>query len=223
MTTLDVRRVLLGSAIAAALSMPYAFAHAPSVEIASPSGTQYVQGFPALVPVTLQLSHIHPNNGNCQVDAISSLKITAQHADENAPSVIHENADPTLTADPALPFCTATYIFDWNVTLPGSYTLLLTTKHGNAEATDSEENIEFFMLAVEYPAPPAVANAYINSVPHYKSAPGKKRGCIISKIAETHAKLSDDQYYGYGPKGGPYNEEAIKQEVDNYYAGGYGC
>ena len=223
MTTLDVRHVLLGSAIAAALSMPYAFAHAPSVEIASPSGTQYVQGFPALVPVTLQLSHLNPNNGNCQVDAISSLKITAQHADENAPSVIHENADPTLTADPALPFCTATYVFDWSVPQPGSYTLLLTTKHGNTEATDIEENIEFFMLAVEYPAPPAVANAYINSMPLYKAASGKKRGCIISKVAEKHAKWSDDEFYGYGPKGGPYDEDAIEYDVDLYYAGGSGC
>jgi hypothetical protein len=79
------------------------------------------------------------------------------------------------------------------------------------------------MLAVEYPAPPAVANAYINSDPTYKSAPGKKRGCIISKVAEKHAKWSDDPYYGYGPKGGPYDEEAIMQDVDIYYAGGYGC
>lgn len=93
-------------------------------------GTQFVPSCPALVPVTLHLSHINPNNGNCQVDAISELKISAQHADPNAPSVIHENADPTLVADPTLPFCTATYVFDWNVILPGSYTLLLTTKHG---------------------------------------------------------------------------------------------
>jgi hypothetical protein len=76
------------------------------------------------------------------------------------------------------------------------------------------------MLAVEYPAPPAVANAYINSDPTYKAAPGKKRGCIISKVAEKHAKWSDDPYVGYGPKGGPYIEEAIEADVDYYMSNG---
>lgn len=223
MSTSILHRALLSTAIATALGLPYAWAHAPTVDIVSPSGPQYVQGFPAVVQVTLQLSHIHPTNGNCQLDAISQLKVTAQHANDAAPSLIHENADPTLSADPTLPFCTTTHAFDWSVGAPGSYTLLLSTKHGAGEATDSEENIEFFMLAVEYPAPPAVANAYINSMPLYKAAPGKKRGCIISKVAEKHAKWSDDPYYGYGPKGGPYDEEAIKEDVDIYYAGGYGC
>lgn len=223
MSTSILHRALLSAAITTALGLSHAWAHAPTVEIVSPSGAQYVPGFPAVVQVTLQLSHIHPSNDdNCQLDAISGLKVTAQHADDAAPNLIHENADPTLPADLALPFCTATYAFDWSVSAPGSYTLLLSTKHGAGEATDSEENIEFFMLAVEFPAPPAVANAYINSMPLYKSAPGKKRGCIISKVAEKHAKWSDDPYLGYGPKGGPYDEDAIKQDVDLYYAG-YGC
>ena len=96
---------------------------AATVEIVSPSGIQYVPGFPAVVLVTLQLSHIHQTQtSNCQIDAISDLKVTAQHADDDSPTEIHFNSDPTLPSDPALPFCTSTYVFDWSVGAPGSYT-----------------------------------------------------------------------------------------------------
>ena len=214
----------LSLAILLMLGTSLAWAHAPTVEIKSPSGDQYVLGFPALVQVTLQLSHIHQTQPeNCQLDAISDLKVTAQHANDDSPTEIHFNSDPALPANPTLPFCTATYSFDWSVGAPGSYTLLLTTKHGRDGATDSEEYIEFIMRAVEYPAPPAVANAYINSDPTYKAAPGKKRGCIISKIAEKHAKYAGDDWYGYGDKGGPYDEAAIEADVDYYYISGNGC
>lgn len=227
MDTRILRSTLTGFALATTLAAPIAQAHAPDVTIVEPSGTHTVNGFPTPVTVKLKLSHINPNNAsNCQLDSIQNLTVSARHADDDDHVVILPPVDPALSDDPTLPFCTAYYSFTWQVPKAGSYDLLVSTRHGgcpDCSASDTETDIEFFMLSVEYPAPPAVANAYINSTPHYKSAPGKKRGCIISKIAEKHAKMSDDLFFGYGPKGGPYDEDTIMLDVDNYYLGGYGC
>jgi X-Pro dipeptidyl-peptidase len=68
------------------------------------------------------------------------------------------------------------------------------------------------VLPAEYLAPPALANAYINSLADYKKQfTGKVRGCVISLIAEQHAK-----YETYGTKGSPYNEDWIKQDVRDF-------
>lgn len=77
-----------------------------------------------------------------------------------------------------------------------------------AEGTD-EDAATFNLVAVEYPAPPATANAYVNS--NYKSLGVKKRGCVISQIANNHAQLSK-----YGPKGGPYDNPLVRSGVDSY-------
>jgi hypothetical protein len=63
-------------------------------------------------------------------------------------------------------------------------------------------------LSVEYPAPPAIANAYINSTSTLKNLFGKKRGCIINEIAQRHG-----QQEAYGAKPGPYNEALVQSDV----------
>ncbi|WP_375055752.1 hypothetical protein [Zobellella sp. DQSA1] len=76
--------------------------------------------------------------------------------------------------------------------------------------------VEF--LSVEFKAPPAIANEYINA--HYSDLSGKRRGCVISKIASHHAKESK-----YGAKGGDaelypetgYDVGAIYDDVDYYF------
>lgn len=98
----------------------------------------------------------------------------------------------------------ATVGVPWTIGAPGTYSLLVSAKYRSAEGLD-EETILVTQANVEYPAPPAVANAYINGDVYLKSLAGKKRGCIISKVAEQHA-----QYSSYGPKGGPYDEGAIR-------------
>jgi hypothetical protein len=104
----------------------------------------------------------------------------------------------------------ATVGVPWTIAAPGTYSLLVSAKYRSAEGTD-QETILVTQAVVEYPAPPAVANAYINSDAYLKALSGKKRGCVISKVAEQHA-----QYSAYGPKGGPYNEEAIRAATLSY-------
>jgi hypothetical protein len=99
---------------------------------------------------------------------------------------------------------------NWTVqTVPSSYTLFVKSRHQSLDGTDEEE-VLVQVLDIEYPAPPAVANAFINS---QSSAIRKQfssgiRGCVISQIAEGHAKLE-----AYGPKGGPYDVPHIQSDV----------
>ncbi|MDH4583803.1 hypothetical protein E8F20_18270 [Pseudomonas sp. BN415] len=198
-------------AVLTALLTSASHAFEPSIEIVEPSGTQYVSGFPALVNVGLNIS-VFNSQGACLTNAIKSLVVDAQHADAADPTTIHTSLTNPFNNNPAL--CPAPYSFQWSVPGPGTYSLVATATHGRDDGFESAI-VEFLMLAVEFPAPPAVANTYINGIPDYKSASGKKRGCVISKIAENHAKDSK-----YGPKGGPYSEPMITADVDEYYANG---
>ncbi|MDA8484384.1 hypothetical protein NNO07_15015 [Pseudomonas resinovorans] len=198
-------------ALLAALLATSSHAFEPTIQVVEPNGTQYVAGFPALVNVGLSISVFNPQ-GRCLTNAIKSLSVDAQHTDDSEPTTIHASLQNPINNDPVL--CPAPYNFQWSVPKPGSYNLVVTATHGNDDGTTSTV-VEFLMLAVEFPAPPAVANAYINGTPDYKSASGKKRGCVISKIAENHAKDSK-----YGPKGGPYNEPAVISDVNEYYSNG---
>ena len=60
-------------------------------------------------------------------------------------------------------------------------------------------------------APAAVANAYVDGDSYLKTLSGKTRGCIVSKIAEQQAR-----YSAYGPKGGPYDEGAVRAAAQSY-------
>jgi hypothetical protein len=74
-------------------------------------------------------------------------------------------------------------------------------------------------VEVEFKAPPAIANEYINDF--YRHLAPKNRGCVVSKIAQNHAKEVK-----YGPKGGDaelwpgtgYDVVLIKAHVDYYFA-----
>ena len=59
--------------------------------------------------------------------------------------------------------------------------------------------------------PPAIANAYLNGDAFLKALSGRKRGCIISKIAEQQARFG-----AYGPPGGPYDENAVRAATLSY-------
>ena len=67
-------------------------------------------------------------------------------------------------------------------------------------------------VSVEYPAPPAVANAYLNATYTKQQLNAKRRGCIVSQIADNHAKDSK-----YGPKGGPHNTDEIEDDAEYYF------
>lgn len=200
-----------GLALAATLMAFGAHAFTPGVEIVAPTGTQYVDQFPSAVNVTLNLSVYNPSGG-CVTNGIKALTVAAQHTDDPDSTLIHTSASNPINN--ASQLCPAPYSFVWNVPKPGSYSLVVTATHGNDDGTENAV-VEFLALAVEHPAPPAVANTYINATPIYKSTSGKKRGCVISKIAENHAKESK-----YGDKGGPYDLSSIKADVDELYGNG---
>lgn len=83
-------------------------------------------------------------------------------------------------------------------------------KHQNALGKD-EESVQVALLSTEYPAPLAVANTYINSDSTLKTLQAKRRGCVISKIADRHAKEE-----AYGSRGGPYDETLIQYDVHTF-------
>lgn len=93
-------------------------------------------------------------------------------------------------------------------------------KNGPNDVCETAQFVVLEFLAVEFKAPPALANEYLNSDPYYSSLSGKRRGCVISKIADHHAKESK-----YGPKGGDgvaypgvgYDLAAIRADVDLYF------
>lgn len=203
-----LKQSTLAFAIAAAISAAPAMAFEPGISIIEPSGVYYVDGFPVNVPVTLAVDLYNPNNGNCISSAINGITVEASLNEVS--NEIHSTNNPNLGN-----VCPATYGFNWSVSQPGSYNLVVTVRHGNDEGVAIEE-VEFLTLAVEYPAPPAVANAYINSNDHLRALPGRQRGCVISGVAEKHAKLAGT-IDGYGPKGGPYNIDAIHMDVDAFF------
>ncbi len=182
----------------------------PTVEIISPTGTVYTSSWPANVPISTRV--------RMQEGELASL--TQFNVLVNNVSITGGNLNPftqSNTCALALPItCTTasategTVNVPYSVATPGSYTITATARYRNADGTDAE-TVSFLELLVEYPAPPAVANAYLNT-PAMKLLMGaKQRGCVISKIAEQHAKWSS-----YGPKGGPYNEAMIQNDASNF-------
>jgi hypothetical protein len=111
--------------------------------------------------------------------------------------------------------------FSAGVNEPGTYALSVTaTRLSGPNLTtwcdDEAVEVSLQLVAVEFKAPPALANEYINSLDGRLN--GKRRGCVISQIAHNHAQLSL-----YGPKGGDasigpygYDVEQIMHDVDYY-------
>ena len=96
----------------------------------------------------------------------------------------------------------------WNVAAFGTYSVKVTAKHASAVGQDEETGIVVAeeIVNVEWPAPPAVANAYLNAT--YKGVKSTLRGCIIKQITERdHLRL-------YGERPGPYNDIAIQTDVE---------
>lgn len=195
-----------------------ALAHQPLVDITSPTGTVYLASFPADVPVAFTVSH--PDG---EVRQLNVLEVTVDNAvitnggfslgsPFQGPGNVNSCAKVLGTAG----FSSCNLIdssnvevgANWTVPGPGNYVLAVSVRHTNEIGEDSEE-VAIMTLSAEFPAPPAVANAYINA--QYPSIKGKVRGCVISAIAELHAKDS-----AYGPKGGPYADAVIRNDVDDF-------
>ena len=205
---------LLSAAVAALLfaSAPAA-ADEPVMTILQPTGTVYLASFPAVVPVRFQVNH-EPINTLNVLSVVSGIDTVLGDVGNpfgqsgQTPNCTHVNNDGAFS------YCSidgptqATVGLNWTVPAAGTYLLSVSIKDKNDVGGD-QETVQFLTLTAEYPAPPAVANAYLNS--GSKLPKGNVRGCIISAIAELHAK---DSYYG--PKGGPYDNDLIRSDVDEF-------
>lgn len=207
-------------AMGAAMAPSTATADEPDMDIVSPTGTIFVAGPNSVVPIVMTVDH----------DSLSSL--TQFDVQVDSASIIGGQLNPFTNVNlctsgllAVSSACTtngsnhADVTVPWTVTeVPKTYTIFIKARHQNVDGTDEEEVI-VQLLDVEYPAPPAVANAYINSLPSAtkKQFTSGARGCVISQIAEEHAKNNT-----YGPKGGPYDVSAIQADVQafSYLCGG---
>jgi hypothetical protein len=208
---------LVGSiTLLAALLVTPASANAPTLAITAPTGTVFVNQFPYNASVTFTVTHAELKDVNVLNVYLNDVQIWDGDA-VGKPFDNFNNCKSNLTVHTSS--CStngsdvATVTIPVVIPSPGNYSLSLSAKHQN-DLGEDEESVAFQLLAVEYPAPPSVANAYINATPALKALSAKKRGCIISQIANEHG-----QNETYGPKGGPYNTPLIQQDVWSFLGG----
>jgi len=221
------------------LTLPV-YAHAPTVTILSPTtgNTIFAEStdFPLTVPVSFRVNHYEPgaNPPNTEKDMrdVSEVKVSiARTAPSNlayADIAVLDHPWKTgssVGCNPANPAsvtsCGTTgntqgdATVSWPATGFGTYSVKVTAKHASATGQDEETGIVIAeeIVSVEWPAPPAIANAYINA--NYKKSSATQRGCIIKKITERdHLRL-------YGERPGPYNEIAIQTDVELFRGAAY--
>jgi hypothetical protein len=208
---------LVSAAAMAALCSSAAFAQAPintppTLNITSPTGTIYSAVFPFTQPVATQITmnagELASLTGfNVKIDNVSITgNLNPYDINNQCTTAVTTNGNTcSFTSSTA-----GTVTVPWSVPSIGTYTITVVARYINALGSD-EEQVTVANSNIEYPAPPAVANAYINSTGWRTTLTGKQRGCVISKIAEDHGKTS-----AYGPKGGPYDINAIQQAVGSF-------
>jgi len=194
-------------------------ADAPTIQITGPSGTVFVSQFPYNTSIQLtisdgegQLDHVNGlsisvDDGNGSAQLYSNINAFAQQGQDGPIECSQQFATSYPTGSCSVSAGVGTIGLPWAVPHAGSYTVTVSAKHQN-DLGEDEEVATFQLVAVEYPAPPAIANAFINATPSLKSLNAKKRGCIISQIAQ---RAQDPN--NYGPRPGPYNTPAIQSDV----------
>jgi hypothetical protein len=213
-----VYALLVALLVASTLAIPsFALAHTPAVSITAPAdGATIYTAFPAVVAITTQVVHDQLQDLNAfdvVVDNVSILPLgalgnpfpanTCSPSQMDAPHGISSCSANALTS-------TGSVTTPWSVNGPGTYSITVVTRHRSTEGED-DVAVTLALLNVEHPAPPAVANGFLNATYDKKALTSRIRGCVISMIAENHAK-----YSAYGPKGGPYDEAIIQGDAAAY-------
>lgn len=203
--------------LAALLILPAAaLADAPSINITSPNAatTIFVPSFPASVPVSFDVTHDYLENINVLNVFVNDASIFSGGLDLGSPFDSDNLCKASQMILPNISACStnasniATVTAPWSVAGPGTYSVSVVAKHRSDQGTDTEDaDIQMTLINIEYPAPPSVANAYIKA--KYNKLTSGAKGCIISQVANNHAKDSK-----YGPKGGPYDTSSIQTDVD---------
>ena len=182
-------------------------ADAPVLTVNSPTGTVFVASFPSLQQLNLTLKHSQLSDLNVLEVFVDGVSLTGAIGNpfDNANACKSPNMNVTSTCV-TNGLDEATFTVPWTVPGPKTYTVTASVKHQGVQG-DVSETVTFALIAVEYPAPPAIANAFINAT-YGPKAGAKTRGCVINQIAEHHAKFER-----YGPKGGPYNNNLVHSDV----------
>lgn len=205
--------------VASSLIAPsLALAMTPTVSITAPAdGATIYTNFPAEVPITTQVVHVQLQNLRAFDVVVDNVSILPQGALGN-PFPSNACSAAQMDAAHGVSGCTADALTNtawvttpWTVNGPGTYSITVVTRH-TSDMGEDDISVTLALLNVEHPAPPAVANAYLNATYDKKALTSRIRGCVISVIAENHAK-----YSAYGPKGGPYNEWMIQEDASAYF------
>jgi hypothetical protein len=202
-----------------------AIANSPEVNITSPlsgGGVIYAASFPYVVPITFTVSHDNLNatkDLDVLVDGQSILSSVIGNA--------YQNGACTAEAALKLNACSANAnnidaggTKNWSVPQAGTYLIQVRIAHGGSVGSD-EESVEALEIPVEveYTAPPALANAFLNSgnaSVSKKQLTAGLRGCVIKLIAAEHSKNINS--WGWGLKPGPYNVNAVQTAANAYIA-----
>jgi hypothetical protein len=184
-----------------------AYADTPTLTINSPTGTVYVASFPTVQQLNVTLSHNDLKSLAVLELAVNGVSLTGSIGNpfDNSNNCKYPNMNVTSTCQ-TNGIDQAVITVPWTVSGPGSYVVTASVRHQGQEG-EVTETVTFALIAVEYPAPPAIANAYINQTYGGRGA-ARVRGCVINQIATYHA-----QFERYGPKGGPYNNALVYADV----------
>jgi hypothetical protein len=205
-----------------ALIASIGFAQAPTINITAPTGTVFVSSFPFNTNIIMQISHPagleHLQVFDAEVSQISPVS-TAYALLTHIGNPFDQNGACSGQMTPAnkISACstnlgTANVSVMWQVPAAGTYSMKVTLKYQGNEGVDIEPVTFTLLLSVEYPAPPAIANAFINSNPTLKKGSATVRGCVVSQIAILHG-----QTHKYNPPPGPYNEALVQSDVTAFW------
>ena len=217
---------LVTAAALLALGLPVS-ADAPTITITSPTAAAIVYSatFPFTQSIAFTVAH-NENQGDPNAKDIRDVRNLEVRITQNGTTTTLANSlvsepfkvgnTPACNFGAVAPYTnctvpdtyTGTGAVNWTVPAPGTYGITVRAFH-TGDLGEDVETVQFALLTAEYPAPPSVANAYIRSA--YGKLPSKVNGCVISRIAEEHAKNET-----YGPKGGPYNTTLIQNDVASF-------
>jgi hypothetical protein len=201
-----------------------AFAQAPTINITGPTGTVFVSSFPFGTNITMQISH-PAGLANLQVFDVAVAQVSPVSVPYTLLTHVGNPFDQNgacsnqMTAANQISACSvntgvANVSVMWQVQAAGTYSVKVTLKYHGADGIDIEPVTFELLLSVEYPAPPAIANAFINGNPILKKGASTVRGCVISQIAQLHG-----QTHKYNPPPGPYNVPLVQSDVTAFWPG----
>jgi hypothetical protein len=151
----------------------------------APTGPLYVSSFPYSAPITFSIYHGPSTDSPSTTSELKNVGVLDVLV--NGTSLFGQPiGNPfgntnTCSSDMVLPKVSncavqnannATVTVPWSIPGPGSYVLLVSAKHQN-DVGDDTETLQVFVVTAGYPAPPAIANAYINANAPLKAAAPK--------------------------------------------------